>query len=116
MELIELFENSFRSGRGSCTGICQCGKEYFSSDIGSLLDDENEINKLRKSKTAIEIGTDIIWIEFEGKNYAHCCDCWEERAKTIYGFLVSHRHQIAKFLNAVKKSEMETAASFEEIN
>lgn len=41
-------------------------------------------------------------IRFEGKEYVADCTCWHDRADRIMGFIDSHKHSIAKYLNEEK--------------
>lgn len=98
---MENFEDAFRTNHGSCRGKCVCGKEFYNQD-GTWDWEPGELDAL-KAAGATNLEYSVGFVEFEGKEYAMDCDCWHPRAKTLMGFLDSHAHQVAKYLNGEKK-------------
>lgn len=100
MEKMNNFIKAFGDGISHIHKICYCGKIYYERD---------EIDE--KLVGAIPLDGSVKTITFEGKTYVRACRCWKEKAKLIMGFIDSHNHEIADYLNAEKKRMAEEADS-----
>lgn len=100
MTQLDNFINAFGDGISSIRDTCACGKMYYESDEF----DEELIG-------ALPLDGSVKTITFEGKTYVRDCSCWVERAKLIMGFIDTHNHEIASYLNAEKKRMTEEANS-----
>lgn len=80
---------------GSPWETCECGRVFEDNFVVG----EDDGATLRNF--------DIV--SFEGKNYVIECGCWEKRASQIAGFIDTHKHQIASYLNLEKERLTEFA-------
>lgn len=100
MTQFENFIKAFGDGISDIHEVCYCGKVYYEID---------EIDE--KLVGAVPLDGSVKTITFEGKTYVIDCECWRERAELIMGFIDSHNHEIADYLNAEKKRMTEEADS-----
>lgn len=105
---LERFAAAFDSHRGSCRGVCNCGKEFYNSSGGWDFE-KGELAEL-ESNEATDLDWSVSFIEFEGKEFVRDCDCWHDRAERIMAFLNGHHNEIAEYLNNEIK-EMKAAAN-----
>jgi hypothetical protein len=96
-ELIEIFEDTFRTFTSGCRRTCCCGKTYYNGS-GNWDFDEGEIEELEKNG-ATPVDHSIGGITFEGREFADACTCWHPRALQIIHFVIRHDEMIANFLN-----------------
>ena len=107
---IEPFVQAFSSDTSSLVITCDCGKTYYSSlssDEGSY--EDGELERLEKNANAVAHDGYTELLGFEGKFYAGQCECWQERAQMIMGFVFGHGYQIAAWLS-LHKAELREAA------
>lgn len=113
MTKLENFVNAF-SDIGGGDMYCNCGKHYYESEylqtLGKVIRVQVEIDN-----NCVEVDY-VGRIEFMGKGYVDACDCWQDQAKKIIGFVDSHRHQIASYLNFEKESLLTEANIYPTIN
>jgi hypothetical protein len=84
--------SSFRGAfftHGYSSETCECGREFEDNFV--VGEDDGVVLKR------------FDMVSFEGKNYVIECGCWEKRASQIVGFIDTHKHQIARYLNFEKK-------------
>ena len=105
---IETFENAFKTSRGSCQGVCECGKQFYNSD-GGWSWEEGEIEDLEE-ENATNLDWSVGFVRFEGKEYCRDCNCWHRKAERLMSFIDSHSHQIANYLNSEKKRKLKEAS------
>ena len=93
---------------GSCRHSCDCGRNYFDDANGGWDWEEGELERKRAAPEWIACDGSIRICRIEGREYADWCDCWHERLDRIAGFILSHGHGIATFINAdAKRAENE---------
>lgn len=80
---------------GSHWEECQCGRAFQDPFVIGA-DDGEDLKRFDM-------------LSFEGKNYVIECGCWEKRASQIAGFIDTHKHQVASYLNREKKRLTELA-------
>ena len=102
------FEKAFNNHMGSCWATCVCGREFYNHPGGWDWED-GELEKLENDPKATNLDWSVGFVEFEGCLYVVDCDCWEERAKLVMGFIDSHAHQIAEYLALEKQRKLKDA-------
>ena len=103
MTQLDSFIKAFGNASSGVRDMCNCGKVYYKND--EFDEDDEEV------LGAFSLDCGVETITFEGKTYVRDCSCWVERAKLIMGFIDTHNHEIASYLNAEKKRMTEEANS-----
>lgn len=103
------FKKAFALNRASSTEVCVCGRMFFNDNEGTWGFTEFERDKLRNEPNAIALNYAVTCIRFEGREYVMDCNCWQERAKMIAGFLDSHAYSIAEYLSLEKERKQKEA-------
>lgn len=106
---LETFEDAFKTSRGSCQGVCECGKQFYNSS-GGWSWEEGEIETLEK-ENATNLDWSVGFLRFMNKEYCRDCECWHEKAKEVMGFIDSHIQQIAEYINREKNRKIKEAES-----
>ena len=106
----ESFELAFSMDTSGGTHECICGKVYY--DYAGFWEwEEGELEELEKNPNVLAVNHAIGLLQFEGKIYVSDCECWHERVNALMGFIDSHSHQIAKYLNSERDRKIEEAQS-----
>ncbi len=102
---IEVFEQAFSDGVGSCRAACACGKEFYQE--GPYSWEKGELEGL-KARGATLLEWAASFMSFEGRTFVMDCDCWKPRAQQVMGFLDGHARKIAEYfkLEKVRKTEI----------
>lgn len=106
------FYDAFRAGIGSYHIQCGCGITYFASDEYGSVDDEAEMDALKKKaidhpEKFIDTGDCGVSMTNLGVDYVHGCSCGTE--KRYEDWIWEHRKAIAQYIKARTAKELKAA-------
>ncbi len=96
-----IFEEVFDSHCGGIVRTCACGITYFNGNEPHFFDEgefeEYQANAKKEPEKWVEWDQSIGTMEINGNEIVYGCSC--DRAERYEKFILSHRHQIADYLN-----------------
>lgn len=108
---LDLFEEAFDAGFGSCYRMCHCGKAFYNSDGGWDFE-PGELERLDKDANATDLPHSVGFIYCGDRECVPDCDCWHDYAKRVIAFLEHNATFVANYLTLVKKRKQAEADSF----
>jgi len=97
---LEFFVNAFETKFADYEGECRCGRHFHCTELLTW-PPEGEFEAYKPPFDSTGLDYRVHFISFENKTYVIDCECWQERANKIMGFIGTHDTELAEYLNAI---------------